>query len=150
MADKWSQYVPFNRGDKFGVNGPGSYDGEGEIVDLNEGVLEFSLHLPLSHSIFTPHKEMDVHFWIDYVAEGSGNKASGSYSRKAVDGKVDTQEFKDDNVIVQSSADTRRIQSSVLIQGKPLVVKISKDGDELDLKIQGYSFTATRKDFFQD
>ena len=139
--DKWSQYFPFAKGDHLDIDGPANYDGEGEVTDVNEGVLEFSLFLPACTVWFFKHiPEKRIKFHAEYIAEGSGNKAHVT---------INEQEFNDDNVIVQSGSGWRRMQSSILVQGEPLVVILSRTADELNLKINGYKFTATRKRLFE-
>jgi hypothetical protein len=135
---KWDQYFPFNKGDRLDVDGPWNYDGEGEVLDLNDGLLDFNLHIPAVHVFFKSMPEMSIHFGINYVKEGDGNQAKAT---------INGRDFDDPNVIITSREDHRLIQSSILIQGKPLIVKMWREENVLKLDIQGYRFDATRKEF---
>ena len=133
MADKWSLYVPdWRPNDRLDVDGPLNYDGEGEITERTDTVIGFHLKMPEVHPFLFGHiAAMDIQFRAEYLKEGDGNKAHAVVNGKEID---------DNNVIVQSGPDARAMQSSVLIQGRKLVVRVHSERDYMYLRIDGHDF----------
>src|SRR5262249_1476221 len=109
----WEAYFPFHTDDRLSIDGPWTYDGDGQVVSNEGNILELTIHLPKTNLLFFTAPEIHARLRIEAQNDGPGNRAQAEINGRPTD---------DDNVTINSvpQAARRTIDFSVPVEGKHL------------------------------
>ena len=127
----WSNFFPFKKGTKllveYEITGPDPNIGHGKVIECTSNLLKVKIHINKWDLFNVP--ETDVLIEIEYIKEGSGNRASI---------KVNGQNYRDNNVTIRSEKKTRWLSMSISILGYRVdrIAVTKEDSEEAKLKFK--------------
>lgn len=131
----WERYMPWPAGTRFDVDGPLSYDGEGEVLERTGDVLKIRLDMPADKILGQQLPATQLELTLTYRQEGAGNQAVIA---------LNGEQVIDDNVQITSQNGRRVIIPSLSPPGHTLDrVELGPDNDQeidLDITIDGRSW----------
>ena len=138
-AASWKTFFPLATGTKYMVDGPGPYNGVGQVYECTDTFLKFDLDMPEADIPFFGKKpKTHMIFECAYRSEGRGNQV-----RVTANGKV----FEDNDAVITTTAKRRTIKPAITIhdgkEPQPVAMALEADGAKavsMDLTIGKSTF----------
>ena len=134
-AAPWKTFFPLVAGTKYDVDGPGPYNGKGQVYDRTDTFLKFDLDMPEADVPLMGKKpKSHLIFECTYTAEGRGNVV-----RVTANGKL----FEDKDAVIATTTKRRTIKPAITMADdkgaqQPVAMALEADGANavsLDLMI---------------